>query len=76
MTALGIDPGLNGAIALVSKTGVHTVWDMPTVEISYGKKSRRIVDGMALIDLLDMTKTMYDVDTAYVEKSELCPVKA
>lgn len=47
---LGIDPGVNGALAALHDDDIY-VWDMPTLAAE-GSKSRRIVDGPALIRLL------------------------
>lgn len=42
MTILGIDPGLNGAFALLNHEGkVIEIVDMPTVEVVINKKKRR-----------------------------------
>jgi crossover junction endodeoxyribonuclease RuvC len=52
---LGIDPGLNGALALYDAgTGALTLYDMPTLELqkSSGGK-RRVVDAYALANILD-----------------------
>jgi crossover junction endodeoxyribonuclease RuvC len=41
MTFIGIDPGLGGAIALLSADGkIVAVWDMPVLAIKKGKKLR------------------------------------
>lgn len=45
---LGIDPGLDGALALLSPNGVYQIADMPTHEITVNKKKRRIVDSYSL----------------------------
>jgi crossover junction endodeoxyribonuclease RuvC len=46
---LGIDPGVNGALALLDDAGeCRGVLDMPTLAAG-GKKGRRILDGPALI---------------------------
>lgn len=44
---MGIDPGLDGAIATI-RDGIVTVWDMPTVEERIGKSIKRRVSGAAL----------------------------
>ena len=51
---LGIDPGLSGAIALLSQEGnVLAIEDMPTVEIVVNGKKRRTVPPAALVALLN-----------------------
>lgn len=49
MRAIGIDPGLDGAIALYDGRNVQ-IWDMPTLHA--GAKGKRIVDRGALFDLV------------------------
>lgn len=50
---LGIDPGLSGALALLSPEGhVLAIEDMPTVEIVVNNKKRRTVPPAALVALL------------------------
>jgi crossover junction endodeoxyribonuclease RuvC len=49
---LGIDPGLSGALALLTSLGELTVDDMPTVEIERGGKSKRELDTAALCSLI------------------------
>jgi crossover junction endodeoxyribonuclease RuvC len=54
---LGVDPGVNGAIALLDDLGsVVEVRDMPTLAAE-GVKGRRIVDGPALLGLLSALRT-------------------
>ena len=52
-TVLGIDPGVSGAIVVMTpKDGVLVIYDMPTVELRAGKGKRRWVDAHQLkIDL-------------------------
>ena len=53
-TFIGIDPGLNGCFAIIN-TGVKPsieVIDIPTVEISVGKKKRRHIDSHAVFKIL------------------------
>jgi crossover junction endodeoxyribonuclease RuvC len=49
MWTIGIDPGLDGAIALYDGRDVQ-IWDMPT--LNAGAKGKRIVDRAALFDLV------------------------
>lgn len=62
MIVAGIDPGLDGAIALL-EDGVATVHDMPTLTLARGAKSKREVDTHGLVRLLRSTA----IDHAYVE---------
>lgn len=41
MRALGIDPGVNGALVLLNDGAVQAVWDMPTLEQKVGRKWRK-----------------------------------
>lgn len=49
---LGIDPGLSGALALLTTDMRLEIFDMPTLEIERGGKSRRAVDTHALAKLV------------------------
>lgn len=49
MRTIGIDPGLDGAIALYDGQNVQ-IWDMPT--LNAGAKGKRVVDRGALFDLV------------------------
>lgn len=52
---MGIDPGLDGAIATLDPvTQAVTVFDMPTFEITVSKKKRRELDLFALARWFDM----------------------
>jgi len=66
---IGIDPGVNGAIAALRGSDIF-VWDMPTLAAE-GGKSRRIVDGPALIRLL--RKLRLDGVVAYLEEVRSMP---
>jgi len=46
---IGIDPGLDGALALYDGANVQ-IWDMPT--LNAGAKGKRVVDRGALFDLV------------------------
>lgn len=59
---IGVDPGLDGAIAYLTNKGKLKVWDMPTFEVTPGKlsaktgkrgKGRREVDVNTLSDILE-----------------------
>lgn len=49
---LGIDPGISGALALLTALGELTVADLPTIEIERGGKAKRSIDAMALADMI------------------------
>lgn len=49
-TKIGIDPGLSGGIAIVEDSGIQ-LFDMPVMAHPWAKK-KRIVDGFALMELL------------------------
>lgn len=49
-TTLGIDPGLDGAYALLSGDSLF-LYDMPTMTKTVGRISRRIIDPIQLIQL-------------------------
>ncbi len=54
MTILGIDPGLDGALALLSYEGkVIEIVDMPTVQVVINKKNRRQVPPTLLASAID-----------------------
>jgi len=61
---LGIDVGLNGAIALVQDGDLIGVVDMPTVTLDRNGKAKRQV---SVPELVDIIKT-FDPNEAYVEK--------
>jgi crossover junction endodeoxyribonuclease RuvC len=61
---LGIDVGLNGAIALVVDGELISVVDMPTVTLDRNGKAKRQV---SVPELVDIIKT-FDPNEAYVEK--------
>ena len=61
---LGIDVGLNGAIALVVDGELISVVDMPTVTLDRNGKAKRQVSVPELVDIIKQ----FDPDEAYVEK--------
>ena len=61
---LGIDVGLNGAIALVQDGELVGVVDMPTVTLDRNGKAKRQVSVPELVDIIKA----FDPDEAYVEK--------
>ena len=65
---LGIDPGLTGALALVSNDGLLGVIDMPTASERHGKESRKRVCAHTLRDeLLQMQHAHGKIRTAVIE---------
>jgi len=61
---LGIDVGLNGAIALVQDGELVGVVDMPTVTLDRNGKAKRQVSVPELVDIIKA----FDPNEAYVEK--------
>jgi crossover junction endodeoxyribonuclease RuvC len=61
---LGIDVGLNGAIALVVDGELISVVDMPTVTLDRNGKAKRQVSVPELVDIIKQ----FDPTEAYVEK--------
>lgn len=61
---LGIDVGLNGAIALVQDGELISVVDMPTVTLDRNGKAKRQVSVPELVDIIKQ----FDPNEAYVEK--------
>lgn len=62
---LGIDPGLEGAFALVSEDGaLAQVWDMPTKKD--GKRNR--IDPLGLMWLARRIQAVYEPETWVIEK--------
>ena len=53
MTAfIGIDPGLDGAVAIISANGTIDIADTPTVNVGKGKKVRREHVPAQMVDIL------------------------
>ncbi len=51
-TYVGIDPGLSGAIAMVTTAGVAQVWSTPTFVLKGGRKKRRIYAAAEMVRIL------------------------
>lgn len=69
---IGIDPGLDGAIAILNKNGeLVEVFDMPTVEVKVGKSMKRRVSPELLTQELRGKWEM--VDAAWVEQVASSP---
>jgi len=68
---IGIDPGLQGAIARITPGGKFLdAHDMPTVTIKIGKRIKRIYDIVKLSEV--MSQLSLD-DIVYVEKTQALP---
>lgn len=59
---IGVDPGLSGAICVLSESGV-TTFDMPTVEVKKGKTLKRRLD---VANLLFLVRNLTDGTRPYV----------
>ena len=60
----GVDPGLSGAIALITSERRLRVWDMPTLSLSRGGKNKREIDVYALANILRGER----IDHAFIEQ--------
>lgn len=69
MRVLGIDVGLNGAIALMVDGDLHEIHDMPTVTLERNNKTKRMVNAQALSALIRDAKA----DAAYLERLNAMP---
>jgi len=49
---LGIDPGINGAIAVLDGEDIKAIYDMPVVETKSGKTMKRSVSPAMLADII------------------------
>ncbi len=71
---LGIDPGLSGALALLSSDGELHVWDVPTFEVVRNRRRKREIDHAGLRDIiLKASSIAVKIDAAYVEKVGAMP---
>jgi len=50
---VGIDPGISGAIAIYRDNVLHSVVDMPTLEVDSGKTKKRHISAVTLRDILE-----------------------
>ncbi len=69
MKILGIDVGLNGAIALMADGQLLEVHDMPTVTLERNNKTKRMVNAQALSLIIRGAKA----DAAYLERLNAMP---
>ncbi len=66
---LGIDPGLSGALALISSDGDLHVWDVPIFEVVRNRRRKREIDHAGLRDIiLRASSIAVKIDVAWVEK--------
>lgn len=69
MKVLGIDVGLNGAIALVEGSELLRIEDMPTLSLERNNKTKRMVNAQALHLIIRSAKA----DAAYLERLNAMP---
>lgn len=68
---LGIDPGVNGAIAYYKvDSNKLEVFDMPTIKQKVGKKERKQIDSKLLVKIF---KSLKNINHAFVEKVNAYP---
>jgi crossover junction endodeoxyribonuclease RuvC len=68
---IGIDPGINGAIAVFRDGKLESVVDMPTVEIASGKTIKRHISAATLRNILELD--MYQFSHVVIEKVGAMP---
>lgn len=74
MRIVGIDPGLDGAIALIQTDPMMLrVEDMPTFTVRSGKTDKRRVDAGALAHALEQWHYPAAIDRVYIEKVGAMP---
>jgi crossover junction endodeoxyribonuclease RuvC len=67
---LGIDPGIKGAVAVLTHDGkLVEVWDMPTLEVKVGKSIKNRISP----ELLSQELRNWDVMIAYMEAVSASP---
>ena len=71
--AIGIDPGLDGAIAYIQHGGLIGALDMPTYTVKVAGKTRRAIDEHALRALLDHGLYGPYVDMVNIEQQSTRP---
>ncbi len=70
-TYLGIDPGVNGAVAFYEiETKKLEIFDMPTIKIEVGKKKRKQIDSQELVKKI---KNLKKIDCVIIEKVNAYP---
>jgi len=76
MIIVGIDPGITGALALISHKGLQAVVDMPVMQRSKGKANvKNQVNAAALAELLREWLKDYDKNEIriYIERVQAMP---
>lgn len=71
MIVLGIDPGLDGALALVSEEGVLEIFDTPSVAVKGG----RAIDAYGVHDWMRETDRKFLISYAFIEQQWVRPQK-
>ena len=69
MTVLGLDPGLDGALAWVHDGGLVALEDMPTLELGRNGRTRNEVNHVALAALI----RQQTVVAVYIERVQAMP---
>lgn len=62
---IGIDPGLSGAVAVISSKE-QRVYNTPTIEVKTGKKRKNVYDVMGMVNIF---KTI--IDTSWVKATDI-----
>jgi len=71
---IGIDPGINGAVAIFRDNVLHSVVDMPTVEIASGKTMKRHISAATLCNILERyILELYPTTNVVIEKVGAMP---
>jgi len=75
MRILGVDPGLNGALALYSGVTnvVFSISDIPTLVLTVNGKKRNRLDSAALAKILSSLHATHNIDLAIVEDVHAMP---
>lgn len=69
---LGCDPGINGAFAILTKSGeLVEVWDTPTIEIKVGKSNKKRIAPELLVNELRGKLEM--IECAFIEQVASSP---
>lgn len=68
---IGIDPGLDGAVAIINGDGEATVYDTPTTKIKSGKKNKNMYVESLMADILRQYE-VYKVEVT-LEKAQSMP---
>ena len=63
---IGIDPGINGAIAIFEDGKLDTIHDMPTLKIASGKTMKSHISAIGLVRILETSTLVTDNQTHIV----------